>query len=48
MESSLLFLAHSTDYRYSHWMVISTILGAIFLGVRRHRMSRARAPLAAG
>jgi hypothetical protein len=37
MESSLLFLAHSTDYRYSHWMVISTILAAIFVGVRRHR-----------
>jgi hypothetical protein len=37
MESSLLFLAHSTDYRYSHWMVIATILAAIFLGVRRRR-----------
>jgi hypothetical protein len=37
MESSLLFLAHSTDYRYSHWMVLATIVSAIFLGVRRRR-----------
>jgi hypothetical protein len=49
IESSLLFLAHSTDYRYSHWMVISTILSAIFVGVRRHRGARpARMPLAVG
>jgi hypothetical protein len=37
MESSLLFLAHSVDYRYSHWMVVSTMLGGILLGVRRRR-----------
>lgn len=47
MESSLLFLAHSTDYRYSHWMVISTILAAIFLGVRRRRARAAPAARAA-
>ena len=41
MESSLLFLAHTTDYRYSHWMVISTILAAIYLAVRRRRTRRA-------
>ncbi len=40
MESSLLFLAHSTDYRYSHWMVVVTIVSAIFLGVRRSRAAR--------
>lgn len=44
MESSLLFLAHSTDYRYSHWMVIATILAAVFLGVRRRRAITGRGP----
>ena len=40
MESSLLFLAHSVDYRYSHWMVISTIVSAIILAARRRRAAR--------
>lgn len=44
MESSLLFLAHTTDYRYSHWMVVVTIVSAIFLGVRRRRAARQLAP----
>ncbi|MBA3538828.1 MAG: hypothetical protein H0T79_04310 [Deltaproteobacteria bacterium] len=43
MESSLLFLAHSVDYRYSHWMVISTIIGAVILIARRSRRT-GRAP----
>jgi hypothetical protein len=48
MESSLLFLAHSVDYRYSHWMVISTILGALMLAVRRRRALLERLATAAG
>ncbi|HWU88454.1 MAG TPA: hypothetical protein VN253_14305 [Kofleriaceae bacterium] len=41
MESTLIPLAHSNDYRYSHWMVICSLLGAILLGARRYR---ARSP----
>lgn len=41
MEGTLVFLAHSTDYRYSHWMVLTTVLGAILLGVRRYRATTA-------
>ena len=37
MEGTLVLLAHSNDYRYSHWMVITTIAGAIILGARRYR-----------
>jgi hypothetical protein len=44
MESSLFFLAHTVDYRYSHWMVISTILGAIMIGVQRWRDLGQRRP----
>jgi hypothetical protein len=40
MESSLLPLAASRDYRYSHWMVITTIVGAIALAARRYRAAR--------
>jgi heme/copper-type cytochrome/quinol oxidase subunit 3 len=40
MESSLLVLAHSRDYRYSHWMVITTMLGALLLATRRYRAAR--------
>ena len=46
MEGTLLPLAHSNDYRYSHWMVICTVLGAIMLAARRYR-SAAAAPAAA-
>lgn len=37
MELSLLPLAHSMDYRYSHWMVITTTLAAILLFIDRRR-----------
>ncbi|MBK7539119.1 MAG: hypothetical protein IPI49_27885 [Myxococcales bacterium] len=48
MESSLLLLAHSVDYRYSHWMVLTTVLAAIFLATRRLRAAQAaRHPVAA-
>jgi hypothetical protein len=47
MESSLLFLAHSVDYRYSHWLSISTAIGAIFALTRLRRDHRQRAAAAA-
>jgi hypothetical protein len=37
LESSLIVLAQSTDYRYSHWMVITTCLAVIVLTARRAR-----------
>ncbi len=37
MEATLVLLAPSPDYRYSHWLVIATIASAIILGVRRYR-----------
>jgi hypothetical protein len=37
MESSLLFLAITPDYRYSHWLVIATCLGLVLLVARRAR-----------
>jgi hypothetical protein len=37
MELSLYFLAHSMDYRYSHWMICTTLLAAILLFVDRRR-----------
>lgn len=40
MEGTLLFLAHSNDYRYSHWMVICTIFSAIVIFAHRYRESR--------
>lgn len=40
LESSLVFLAPSCDYRYSHWMVITTVIGAITLASRRYRAAR--------
>jgi hypothetical protein len=41
MESTLVFLAPSTDYRYSHWMITATIVAfAILLGTR---LQKARA-----
>ena len=43
MESSLLPLAHSCDYRYSHWMVITTMIGCIILATRRYRAARPQA-----
>lgn len=39
MESSLLFLAASNDYRYSHWMILCTILAVVMLTGRRYRSS---------
>jgi hypothetical protein len=37
MELSLFFLAHSPDYRYSHWMICTTLLAAILLFVQRFK-----------
>lgn len=37
IELTLFFLASSPDYRYSHWMVLCTILAAITLVARRAR-----------
>ena len=37
LETTLLLVAPSPDYRYSHWLVICTIISAILLGVRRYR-----------
>lgn len=36
-ESSLLFLAASPDYRYSHWMIICTLIAVVTLTARRMR-----------
>jgi hypothetical protein len=44
MEGTLVLLAHSNDYRYSHWMVICTVLGAIVLGARRYRAAAPSGP----
>jgi hypothetical protein len=35
MESSLLILAVTPDYRYSHWLVIATCLGLVLLVAKR-------------
>ena len=37
IELSLFFLAHSADYRYSHWMICTTLLAAILLFTDRLR-----------
>jgi hypothetical protein len=37
MEGSLLFLAVTPDYRYSHWLVVCTGLGLVLLVARRAR-----------
>jgi hypothetical protein len=37
MEATLLPLVHSRDYRYSHWMVITTLIGCIVVVTRRYR-----------
>jgi hypothetical protein len=44
LELSLLVLAHSRDYRYSHWMVITTILGVILVATRRYRAAAGAGP----
>ncbi len=36
-ESSLVFLAASPDYRYSHWMIICTLIAVVTLTARRMR-----------
>jgi hypothetical protein len=43
MEASLLPLVHSRDYRYSHWLVITTMIACIILATRRYRAARNRA-----
>jgi hypothetical protein len=46
MEATLLPLVHSRDYRYSHWMVITTMIGCIVVIARRYRAARERLLLA--
>jgi hypothetical protein len=36
-EASLVFLAHSVDYRYSHWMITTTMVALAFIVARRWR-----------
>ena len=43
MEGTLLLLAPSPDYRYSHWMVVCTCLAVVALTARRARAARAAA-----
>ena len=40
IELTLLPLVHARDYRYSHWMVVTTILATIILVARRSRAAR--------
>jgi hypothetical protein len=42
LEATLLPLVHSRDYRYSHWMVITTLIGCIVVVARRYRAARRR------
>jgi hypothetical protein len=42
MELSLFFLAHSSDYRYSHWMICTTLLAAILVFTDRLRGNQRR------
>lgn len=41
MELTLLPLVHARDYRYSHWMIVTTIAAALVLTIRRARTSAA-------
>lgn len=40
MELTLLPLVHSDDFRYSHWMVLTTMTSVIVLATRRARAAR--------
>jgi hypothetical protein len=44
MEATLALLAVSPDYRYSHWLVVSTCLAIVIAVVRRARASAGLAP----
>jgi hypothetical protein len=37
IELSLFFLAHSMDYRYSHWLVCTTLLACVLVFIDRRR-----------
>lgn len=41
MEGTLVLLVHGADYRYSHWLVICTVVTALLVGVRRYRGEKA-------
>ncbi|HEY4056469.1 MAG TPA: hypothetical protein VGM39_07660 [Kofleriaceae bacterium] len=41
LEASLVLLAPSSDYRYSHWMILATLTAAILLTARRMGYKRA-------
>jgi hypothetical protein len=43
-ESTLVLLAPSPDYRYSHWMVVTACVAIVVLTARRSRVARAPAP----
>jgi hypothetical protein len=42
IELSMFFLAHSPDYRYSHWMICTSVLSAILLFAERYVTHSAR------
>lgn len=44
IESSLLFLAPSADYRYSHWMITCTCIAIVVVTARRYREGAAKTP----
>jgi hypothetical protein len=44
MEASLLPLSHTRDYRYSHWMAITTIVSCIVVVARRYRAAAGARP----
>jgi hypothetical protein len=47
-ESTLVLLAPSPDYRYSHWMVVTCSTAIIVLTARRSRVGRVPAPVPSG
>jgi hypothetical protein len=41
LEATLLPLAHSRDFRYSHWLVITTLVGCLMVAARRYQAAAA-------
>jgi hypothetical protein len=48
LEATLLFFAPTPDYRYSHWLVICTIIALVVIAVRRRRGVTSPAEAAGG
>jgi len=44
LEATLLFFAPTPDYRYSHWLVVCTIVTTILVAARRHGWNRRHVP----